>query len=126
MCLGICSNGRKVLLHLALGSRKSYLGWRDFLRDLVRQGLNTPVLIVTDGAPGLIKAVEEVWPKSLRQRCLAHKMRNVLTKVPLLAQDEVKAAVQTVYYAPNRELAQIWPKLCWSATRGPILQPRSP
>jgi putative transposase len=34
----ICSDGRKVLLHLALGSRESYLAWRDFLRDLVRRG----------------------------------------------------------------------------------------
>ena len=103
----ICRDGRKVLLHLALGNKESYPAWRDFLRDLVRRGLGPPVLTVTDGAPGLIKAVEEIWPKSLRQRCLAHKMRNILAKVPPSAQAEVKAAVQAAYYAPHREIAQL-------------------
>lgn len=103
----ISRDGRKVLLHLALGNKESYPAWQDFLRDLVRRGLRTPVLVVSDGAPGLIRAVEEMWPKSLRQRCLAHKMRNILTKVPLSAQAEVKAAVQAAYYAPHREIAEL-------------------
>ncbi len=103
----ICRDGSKVLLHVALGNKESYEAWLDFLRDLVRRGLNAPVLVVSDGAPGLIRAVEEEWPRSLRQPCLAHKMRNVLGKVPEAAQAEVKAAVQAAYYAPNREVAEM-------------------
>jgi putative transposase len=79
---GVCTDGRKVLLRLALGNKESYPNWLDFLRDMVKHGLQTPVLITTDGAPGLIRAVEEVFPRSLRLRCLPHKMRNVLDKVP--------------------------------------------
>jgi transposase-like protein len=65
------------------------------------------VLATTDGAPGLIRAVEEVWTESLRQRCLAHNTRNVLDKVPLADQPEVKAAIRSAYYAPNREVAEM-------------------
>lgn len=101
----ICSNGRKSLLHLALGNKESYANWLEFLRDLVTRGLQPPVQVTTDGAPGLIRAVSEVFPHSLRQRCLAHKTRNVLDKVPDSAHDEVKAAVQAAYYAPNRDIA---------------------
>jgi putative transposase len=103
---GICRSGQKVLLHLALGSKESYPAWCDFLRDMVRRGLNVPVEITTDGAPGLIRAVEEMWPKSLRQRCLAHKVRNILDKVPDYARADVKAAVHNAYYASSRELAE--------------------
>jgi len=103
---GICRSGQKVFLHLALGSKESFTAWRDCLRDLVRRGLNVPVQITTDGAPGLIRAVEEMWPKSLRQRCLAHKVRNILDKVPDYARAEVKAAVHNAYYASSRELAE--------------------
>jgi putative transposase len=103
----ICANGRKVMLNLALGNKESYANWLDFLRDMVRRGLQTPVQVTTDGAPGLIRAVEEVFPASLRQRCLAHKTRNVTDKVPDSARAEVKNAVRAAYYAPNREVANM-------------------
>ncbi|MFV1859539.1 MAG: transposase [Anaerolineales bacterium] len=73
----------------------------------VRRGLNTPVLITTDGAPGLIRAIEENWPDSLRQRCLAHKTRNVLDKVLNDVRAEVRAMVQSAYYAPNRRVGEM-------------------
>jgi len=103
---GICRDGRKVLLHLALGSRESYENCLEFIRDMVRRGLPPPVLVTTDGAPGLIRAVTEVWGKSLRQRCLAHKMRNILDKVPKGAQEEIKRRVRDVFYAPSLEMAR--------------------
>lgn len=103
----ICADGRKLLLHMALGNKESYHNWLDFLRDMVRRGLSVPVLITTDGAPGLIRAVGEVFPKSLRQRCLAHKTRNIVDKVPDRGREDVKSAVQGAYYAPNQEIAEM-------------------
>jgi len=35
---------------------------RDFLRDLKARGLQDPLLVATDGAPGLTRAVEEIFP----------------------------------------------------------------
>jgi putative transposase len=102
----ICRDGRKVMLHLALGSRESYENCLAFIRDMVRRGLRTPLLVNTDGAPGLIRAVEEVWGKSLRQRCLAHKTRNILDKVPPAAREEVKRRVQDAFYAPSLGIAK--------------------
>lgn len=99
----ILTDGRKVLLHLALGNQESYDSWLDFLRDMVRRGLKTPLTITTDGAPGLIKAVEAMWPKSLRIRCWAHKARNVLDKVPEAARAEIKAYLGTIREAPTLE-----------------------
>jgi putative transposase len=48
--------------------------------------------VITDGAPGRIGAVEVVFSQSLRQRCLVHRARNLLARVPTHTQDEVKAA----------------------------------
>jgi putative transposase len=103
----ICADGRKAMLHLALGNKESYPNWLEFLRDMVKRGLQTPVVVTTDGAPGLIRAVEEVFPRTLRQRCLAHKTRNVTDKVPDRVRAEVKNAVRAAYYAPNREVADM-------------------
>ena len=108
MCAwAICADGRKVMLHLALGNKESYANWLEFLRDMVRRGLQEPVQTTTDGAPGLMRAVEEVFPDSLRQRCLAHKTRNVTDKVPDSVRAEIKNAVRAAYYAPNREVADM-------------------
>jgi len=51
-------------------------------RDLKRCGLRAPISVTTNGAPGLLGAVEERFLASLRQSCLAHKLRNVMVKVP--------------------------------------------
>ena len=39
--------------------------------------------MVTDGAPGLISAIEQVCPDADRGRRTVHKLRNVLAKLPL-------------------------------------------
>jgi putative transposase len=104
---GICRDGRKVLLHIALGNKESKSAWLAFLRDLVKRGLPVPTLITTDGAPALIAAVEQVWADSLRQRCTMHKTRNILDKVPQAAQAEVKKVVRAIWNAPNRATADV-------------------
>jgi len=55
------------------------------------------LLVISDGAPGLIGAAEQVLAKSLRQRCLIHRARNVLAKVPTVAQAEVKAEFWKIF-----------------------------
>lgn len=107
---GITGDGRKVLIHIELGNKESEEAWLNFLRDMIRRGLNIPVLVVSDGAPGLINAIEQIFPKSLRQRCLVHKMRNVLNKVPESRRDELKAKIKAVYYAGDQKLARLLAK----------------
>ena len=58
-----------------------------------------PVLVSTDGAPGLIRAVEKAFPKSLRQPSLAHKMRNLEAKVGGDVWRELKGAAYAAYQA---------------------------
>jgi putative transposase len=103
---GITRDGHRVLLHLMLGNKESYEDWREMLRDMVKRGLRPPVTITSDGAPGLIGAIEQVWPKSLRQRCLVHRMRNIVAKLPSEAVPEVKAHIDAVYRAPTYEAGQ--------------------
>jgi transposase-like protein len=102
---GILSSGAKVLLAMELGNKESYDDWLQAYRNLRKRGLNDPVLGTSDGAPGLIKAFEEVFPKTLRQRCLVHKKRNILNKVPQEAVSEVKIYLNSVYFAPDKQSA---------------------
>lgn len=91
---------------MALGN-ESTSAWRAFIRNMIKRGLPTPTLVATDGAPALIAAVEDVWSRSLRQRCVMHKTRNILDKAPQFAQPEMKQRLRAIWNAPNRATADI-------------------
>src|SRR3954447_23129135 len=79
---GFTDTGERVLLSVMLGMRESYEDWQALGRDLIARGLGAPMLIVADGAPGLIKAIEHCWPDSDREHCAVHRLRNLLAKLP--------------------------------------------
>jgi len=92
--VGLNCHGQKELLALEEGYRESAESWREVFRDLKRRGLRWIGLVIADGVPGLWKAQRDVFPTARRQRCLVHKMRNVLDKVPLRVHEEVLQALQ--------------------------------
>jgi putative transposase len=102
---GILADGKKALLHLTPGSKEDTASCREFFQDLRRRGLPDPLLVVSDGAPGMIRAIEECFPRSMRQRCLAHKVRNLQSKVPESIWPEFKARAAACYQAASPALA---------------------
>jgi len=103
---GITTAGAPVLVGLAPGGSESTDAWADFLTDLTRRGLRPPLLVISDGAPGLLAACEQVFARSLRQRCLIHRARNLLAKVPAEAQSEVKAAYWEIFDLSDDDLTR--------------------
>jgi transposase-like protein len=89
---GFSEQGERVLLSVMLGMRESHEDWLALGRDLIARGLGAPLLIVADGAPGLVKAVEQCWPASDRQRCAVHRLRNLLAKLPERERERVRQA----------------------------------
>jgi putative transposase len=89
---GISEEGERVLLDVCLGMREAEEDWLELGRSLTRRGLPSPLLVVADGAPGLVAAIEQLWPHADRQRCTVHRLRNVLAKLPEAERERVKAA----------------------------------
>jgi transposase-like protein len=100
--IGVRSDGRKELVALADGFRESSESWADLLRDCKRRGMAPPVLVVGDGALGFWKAVRDVFPETVEQRCWWHKIGNVLAALPKSAHPAVKAALAEVYNAEDK------------------------
>ena len=82
---GFTIEGRRVLLHLMAGSKEDTETVTAFFEDMKRRGLNDPLLVTSDGAPGIIKAIDVCFPRTARQRCLAHRMRNLIEHLPGLS-----------------------------------------
>jgi putative transposase len=103
---GFTAEGKKVLLHLMAGSKEDAETVSAFFQDMRARGLGDPLLNVSDGAGGIIKAIETCFPRSERQRCLAHRMRNLAAKVPEDQWPEFKARATAAYQAPSRAIAR--------------------
>ncbi len=104
---GITDDGQKVLLHLAPGTKEDTASCTAFFEDLKRRGLADPLLVVTDGAPGLIRAVETCFPRALRQRCLVHRLRNLRSKAPEGRWPEIALRARGCYEAAAPALATV-------------------
>ena len=100
---GVTRTGTKELLALEEGYRESEESWKGVFRDLKNRGLAWIGLVVGDGIKGLWKAVREVYPRSRRQRCWVHRMRNILDKVPDKAYDEVLEHLRKIYHAKSEK-----------------------
>ena len=94
---GYTTDGGRVLLDVCLGQRERTEDWLDLGRGLLRRGLRTPLLVVSDGAPGLVRAITELWPEADRQRCAVHRLRNVLAKLP--ERPGLHARVRAAYWS---------------------------
>ena len=103
---GFTAEGKKVLLSLMAGSKEDAETVSAFFQDMRSRGLGDPLLVVSDGAPGIIKAIETCFPRSARQRCLAHRMRNLAAKVPEDLWPDFKARATAAYQAPSRAIAR--------------------
>jgi transposase-like protein len=94
---GFTTEGERVLLDVTLGQRERAEDWLDLGRGLSARGLRDPLLVVTDGAPGLIRAITELWPDADRQRCSVHRLRNILAKLP--KRHDLHERVRAAYWA---------------------------
>ncbi|MBK8983758.1 MAG: transposase [Ignavibacteria bacterium] len=63
------------------------------------------MLIISDGGPGLKKAIEDCFPESKRQRCIAHKLRNIANKLNEDGQQRLLPLIKDVYYQTDHAIA---------------------
>jgi transposase-like protein len=103
---GVDTNGRKHLLHLAVGNKESEDCWTEFFRHMVARGLRMPTSVTSDGAPGLINAIKAVFDKAVRIRCWYHRLSNIRAKLSDDRAPEVMAEVRAIRDAPTLDAAR--------------------
>lgn len=97
MAWGFTTEGQRVLLDVCLVQREPTEDWLDLGRCLTRRGLRSPLLVVSDRASSLVRAITELWPGADRQRCAVHRLRDILVKPP--TRPGFHARVRDAYWA---------------------------
>ena len=103
--VGITLQGERQVLGFTVGDRENQAAWEDALDDLKRRGVKVIDLWITDGNQAMLNAVEITFPTAQRQRCIKHKMDNVLGYIPSKQQEQVELELKAIFYQDSREKA---------------------
>jgi transposase-like protein len=104
IAIGVNEEGRRQVLSVELANRESETSWKDFLLELKRRGLFGVEFVVSDDHPGLKRAIAEVIPEAVWQRCYVHFLRNALDHLPRKAVDDCLQELRWLY--DRRDLAE--------------------
>jgi putative transposase len=103
--VGIDEEGCREVLAFTVGERENQKAWEDLLEELKNRGVETVDLWITDGNKAMLNAIDSKFPTSKRQRCVKHKMENVLGYIPQKQHDEVQPELRAIFYQESREKA---------------------
>ncbi len=104
--IGIRPDGIREVIGFSVGDRENQPAWEQLLDDLKARGVEQVDLWITDGNRATINAVEAKFPTAKRQRCIKHKMENVLSYVPQKQQDAVEPELKAIFYQDTRIQAE--------------------
>jgi transposase-like protein len=111
--IGINAAGERGVLAFTVGERENQVAWEDLLEQLKQRGIQTVGLWITDGNQAMLNAVQAKFPTTPRQRCLKHKLDNVLGYIPDKHRDQVEPELKALFYQENRDQAeQAWLAFC--------------
>jgi len=105
--IGISEDGKKDFLGFILGGKESTKSWESLLLMLKQRGLSLDhlQLVTVDGNPGLLSALKTLLPKVPLQRCIVHKIRNIVGKCPRNLRGVVPAEAKQIFYATSKDQA---------------------
>jgi putative transposase len=97
VAIGINWEGRRNILAIELASRESASSWKELLISLKQRSLKGVEFVVSDDHPGLRRAIAEVLPEAVWQRCYVHFLRNALDYLPRKADDDCLQELRWIY-----------------------------
>lgn len=104
--IGIRDDGTREMLAFSTGDRENQVAWTDLVQDIKSRGVATVDLWITDGNQAMIGAIDAKFRESQRQRCVVHKIENVLGYVPKQQQEAVKPELKAIFYQDSRLQAE--------------------
>lgn len=103
--VGINLAGEKEVLGFTTGDCENQQAWADLLEQFKQRGLQQVDLWITDGNQAMLNAIDQKFPSSQRQRCVAHKLQNVLGYIPKERHAQLEPELKAIFYQQSRAQA---------------------
>jgi putative transposase len=95
--VGITETGERDVLAFRVGDRENEQAWKDLCDDLKARGVEEIGLWVSDGGQAMLAAITKKFPTAARQRCVVHKMDNVLSYIPSKQHEQIKPELRALF-----------------------------
>jgi putative transposase len=103
--VGISTSGQREVLAFGVGDRENEQAWKDLFDDLKARGVKAIGLWISDGNKAMLNAIAAKFGSTPRQRCVVHKMDNVLSYIPTKQQEQLKPELRALFYQKDRQAA---------------------
>jgi hypothetical protein len=114
-CILIAIDGDGIPITWYGCTKENTTTWEELFRRVKSQGVTNPLLIVSDGQKGLLKAMDVIFTSIPQQRCMTHVVRLAqawLTRFPkTIAGRELRTIVGALYSVTIQEGAENWNKI---------------
>src|SRR5438270_10932030 len=97
VAIGTNWEGRRNVLAVEMAQRESLSSWRELLLSLRGRSLQGVEFAVSDDHAGLRRAIQEVLPEAVWQRCYVHFLRNAMDYLPRKADDDCLQELRWIY-----------------------------
>lgn len=81
VCYGVNNDNKRELLGLNINPTETTAKWKELFLELKERGVVDISLVVADGIQHMEDVVLESFPKAEFQKCVVHRMRNVLDEI---------------------------------------------
>lgn len=106
LVIGIKPDGVREVLGFSVGDRENQVAWEQLFDNLKERGVKEVGLLITDGGKAMLNALSSQFPGVQRQRCVKHKMENVLSYIPKKQREVVGEELKAIFYQESREKAE--------------------
>jgi len=103
----IDADGNRDLLGMYMSDNEGANQWGMVLQDLRSRGVEDVLVFCTDDLAGFSEAMSDVFPATVVQKCLVHKMRNSIRFIDDKDMKQVVSGLRAIYTSENLEAAQM-------------------
>ena len=95
--IGVKEDNSKEVLYLGINPTESSSSWEEAFENIKIRGVQNVDLIVADGLTGMEDIVHKLFPNTDFQKCVIHKMRNIMLKIRPKEKEELGVDIKEVF-----------------------------
>ncbi len=106
VAMGVNTEDKREIIGFQIANQESKENWSTFFNSLIKRGLQSPKLVISDAHEGLKSAIQEKFLGSSWQRCTVHFLRNIMETMPKKNTQKAREHLKEIFRAATGEISR--------------------